>query len=150
MQPLQINNKLRVLNELDFLIPEKDFLTWVQFNGLEENPEVNRLLDQVKGITNISKNALKEQNGREGKKPGKKAPPVKEDDVLKRNIDADLYQKIKMAKQRKSSMDMSRNYEEEYEQSPIVTKEIFEEKTEEDEEEIVSKQISMINPDNKA
>lgn len=162
MQPLQINNKLRVLNELDFLVPEKDFLTWVQFNGIENNPEVDRLLDKVKGITNFSKKALKDQRGLADKSimSTSRRVDTKEDgdEVLKRNLDADLYEKIKMAKNRRNSMtDVSGNYEISMNTIGDVSPKVAVEEQQqvtfegiEGEEEIVSKQISMIHPDNKA
>jgi len=161
MQPLQINNKLRLLNELDFLVPEKDFLTWVQFSGLEANPQIEKLMEQVKGITNFSKKAFKGNMNQE--KSSKK--PIKKVDVLRENLEPELYEKIKTLKRKSQSKDPIKPESKNSFPSSIteidatcndeaaVKEENNKEandNNEEDDEQIVAKQLAMINAENKS
>jgi len=159
MHPLQINNKLRLLNELDFLVPEKDFLTWVQFSGLEANPQIEKLMEQVKSITDFSKKAFK---GKFNQEKGSKQSAKKED-VLRENLEPELYQKIKLIKKKSLSKDFS-NQESINSFRGTITEldEACNEKggvkeginnqtrTQDEDTEIVAKQLSMINAENKS
>ena len=101
VKPLQTNRKLRVLNELDSLVPDKECIIWAQSSGRENNPDLERLMEQVKSITNFSKHASK----RWVKKTSKPSQNHEQkEDHLRQNLRKEIFQKIEQGR-KKASVD---------------------------------------------
>ena len=98
VKPLQTSRKLRVLNELDLMVPDKDSLFLTQAYDRENNPNFEKLMEQVKNITNFSKHASKRWTKKTCKTTNQN--PNEKQDLLQQNLRKEIYQKIEQGRKK--------------------------------------------------